>query len=111
MNSRLKKAGWRIAAAAGWQRRFARRCGPAALRLTLAAVRSDADSPFAKWMTDMRAEATGTWAIAGCVIGLVIGLWGVKFGGHEAKGKMVTLTIISFALLSVEAIVAYLQGE
>ena len=59
----------------------------------------------------MSAEATGTWAIAGTVIGLVIGLLGIKFGGNEMKGKMVTLLVASFCLLSVQAIVTYLQAE
>jgi hypothetical protein len=35
----------------------------------------------------------------------------MKFDGHEAKGKMVTPSIIAFLLLSVQAIVVYLQGE
>ena len=92
--------------------RFAKRCAPFAFLLGATAVRCYAgNSPMAKWLTDLSAEATGTWAISGAVIGLVLGLLGIKFGGHEAKGKMVTLAIVAFALLSVQAIVTYLQAE
>jgi hypothetical protein len=68
-----------------------------------------AESPFGRWMTDLRAEATGTWAIGGAVRGLIIGLLGLKFGRHEAKSKIASLAIIAFALLSVEGIVTYLH--
>jgi hypothetical protein len=108
----VRKAGQRAQAAAGATTRFAKRCAPFALIVGATAVRCYAGtSPVARWFNDLSAEATGTWAIAGAVVGLVIGLLGIKFGGHEAKGKMVTLSIIAFALLSVQAIVTYLQGE
>ncbi|HEY3454759.1 MAG TPA: hypothetical protein VGK64_09175, partial [Bryobacteraceae bacterium] len=59
---------------------------PIMLCLAVAAVRcSAATSPFARWIDDLRLEATGTWAVGGAVIGLIIGLLGLKFGGHEAK--------------------------
>ena len=71
--------------------RFAKRCGPLAIVLACTAVRCyAASSPMARWLTDLSAEATGTWAITAAVIGLTTGLIGMKFGGHEAKGKMVT---------------------
>lgn len=108
----LNKAGRCVVASAAPVTRCAKRCTPLALILGATAIRCyAASSPMAKWFNDLSAEATGTWAIAGAVVGLVIGLLGIKFGGHEAKGKMVTLTIIAFALLSVQAIVTYLQGE
>ncbi len=104
-------ASQRVAAGVASTARFAKRCAPAALLMALAGVRCYAASPFAKWMTDLSAEATSTWAITGAVIGLVLGLLGLKFGNHDAKGKMVTLCVVSFALLSVQGIVAYLQAE
>ena len=112
MKHELNGAVQRVHACAASTTRFAKRCGPFAFVLGLSAVRCYAGtSPMAKWLTDLSAEATGTWAITAAVIGLVIGLIGMKFGGHEAKGKMVTLSIIAFLLLSVQGIVTYLQGE
>ncbi len=96
----------------GMAARQAKRSMPFVLCLAVAAVRcSAATSPFARWIDDLRLEATGTWAVGGAVIGLIIGLLGLKFGGHEAKSKFASLAIIAFALLSVEGIVAYLQSE
>jgi hypothetical protein len=92
--------------------RLVKRSAPMLLCLALGALRcSAATSPFARWIDDLRLEATGTWAVGGAVIGLIIGLLGLKFGGHEAKSKFANLAIIAFALLSVEGIVAYLQSE
>jgi hypothetical protein len=106
------KAAGRAVACTAFAGRLAKRSAPLLLCATFAAVRCYAgSSPFARWMDDMRVEATGTWAVAGAVIGLILGLLGLKFGGHEAKGKFVSLTVIAFALLSVEGIVAYLQTE
>ena len=93
--------------------RFAKRSYPLMVCLLIGAVRCfAAQSPMARWLQDLRAEATGTWAIAGSVIGLVIGLLGMKFGdSHGAKGKFASLAILCFLLLSVEGVVAYLQSE
>ena len=112
MKSERNKAVQRIYAGAASTTRFAKRCGPFAIVLPVTAVRCyAASSPMARWLTDLSAEATGTWAITAAVIGLTIGLIGMKFGGHEAKGKMVTLSILAFLLLSVQGIVTYLQSE
>jgi type IV secretory pathway VirB2 component (pilin) len=70
-----------------------------------------ATSPFGHWFQDMRAEATGVWAICGAIIGLIIGLIGMLMGDHGVKGKFGVIFGVSFALLSVEGIVAYLQSE
>jgi hypothetical protein len=111
MNCELKR-GSRVARAVASSARFAKRCAPFTAVMGLAAVRCYAgQSPMAQWFSDMSAEATGTWAIAGTVIGMVLGLLGIKFGGHEMKGKAVGLFVTSFFLLSVQGIVTYLQGE
>gem|GEM_PF-5037896 len=71
-----------------------------------------AASPLAKLVTDVAAEATGTWALAGAGIGLVLGIIGMKMdGGRDVKAASMTLAGLSFGLLSVNAIVAYLQAE
>jgi type IV secretory pathway VirB2 component (pilin) len=112
MKLELKQAVRRVHACAASKKRFVKSCLPLALFMAVSAVRCYAGtSPMAKWLTDLSAEATGTWAITAAVIGLATGLIGMKFGGHEAKGKMVTLSIIAFLLLSVQGIVTYLQGE
>ncbi|HEY6988983.1 MAG TPA: hypothetical protein VH369_11395 [Bryobacteraceae bacterium] len=106
---RLKQ---RISKYLGMATRLVKPAVPFVLCLAVAAVRcSAATSPFARWIDDLRLEATGTWAVGGAVIGLIIGLLGLKFGGHEAKSKFASLAITAFALLSVEGIVAYLQSE
>jgi hypothetical protein len=112
MKLELNGAAQRFHACAASTTRLAKRCGPFAIVLAVSAVRCyAASSPMARWLTDLSAEATGTWAITATVIGLTIGLIGMKFGGHEAKGKMVTLSILAFLLLSVQGIVTYLQSE
>ena len=69
-------------------------------------------SPLAKLLTDVASEATGTWAVAGAGIGLTVGIVGLKMeGGQNHKGPLFTLTGLSFLLLSVNALVSYLQGE
>jgi len=88
MNSEFKKTSQRLVAGIASAGRFAKRCAPLALLIGAAAVRCYAgQSPMAQWFTDMSAEATGTWAIAGTVIGMTLGLLGIKFGGHEMKRK------------------------
>ena len=86
---------------------------PLLICLALAAIRCEAAaSPMAKFVTDVASEATSTWAVAGAGIGLVTGLVGLKMdGGHNFKGPLLTLVGLSFALLSVNGIVAYLQAE
>jgi hypothetical protein len=112
MSSEFKQTSQRVVAGVASTARFAKRCGPLALLMGVAAVRCYAgQSPMAQWFTDMSAEATGTWAIAGTVIGMTLGLLGIKFGGHEMKGKAVGLFVTSFFLLSVQGIVNYLQAE
>jgi hypothetical protein len=108
----MNKSAGRVAACAASTGRLAKRCAPLLVCLAAGAIRcSAATSPFARWFDDLRLEATSTWAIAGAVIGLIIRLLGMKFGGHEAKSKFASLAIIAFALLSVEGIVSYLQSE
>ena len=102
----------RIRAAVACGKRFGKHVAPLLICLAVGTIRcSAATSPFARWIDDLRLEATGTWAVGGAVIGLILGLLGLKFGGHEAKSKFASLAIIAFALLSVEGIVAYLQSE
>jgi hypothetical protein len=86
---------------------------PLLLCAALTAIRCEAAaSPVAKFVSDVANEATGTWATAGAGIGLVTGLVGLKMdGGHNFKGPLLTLVGLSFALLSVNGIVAYLQAE
>jgi type IV secretory pathway VirB2 component (pilin) len=85
---------------------------PLAVCLGMSAISCFAgQSPFGRWMQDLRMEATGTWAIAGAVLGLIVGLLGMLFGDHSGKGKFAWTAGVSFALLSVEGIVAYLQSE
>ena len=86
---------------------------PVLLCLALTAIRCEAAaSPLSKLVSDVAAAATGTWATAGAGIGLVTGLVGLKMdGGHNFKGPLMTLVGLSFALLSVNGIVAYLQAE
>jgi hypothetical protein len=105
-----KKINYRaIASKAG---RLAKQSAPLLICGAVGAVHCfAAASPLSKLLTDLSTEATGTWATAGACIGLVVGLIGLKFGGHDAKGAMVTLTILSFTLLSVNGVVTYLQGE
>lgn len=78
-----------------------------------AALRCEAAaSPLAKLVTDVAGEATGTWATAGAGVGLVTGLVGLKMdGGQNFKGPLMTLVGLSFALLSVNGFIAYLQAE
>jgi hypothetical protein len=106
-------ASQRVAAGVASTARFAKRCAPLALLMWVAAVRCyAAASPLAKLVTDVAAEATGTWAVAGAGIGLVTGIIGMKMdGSREVKGAAATLAGLSFLLLSVNAIVAYLQAE
>lgn len=71
-----------------------------------------ANSPLAKWLTDVSAEATQTWAVSLALIGLVVGIIGLKMdGGREVKGAFATLAGLCFLLLSVPQLVAYLQAE
>jgi len=102
----------RVEAVVAYGKRLGKHAVPFLICLAVGAIRcSAATSPFARWIDDLRLEATGTWAVGGAVIGLVIGLLGLKFGGHEAKSKFASLAIVAFGLLSVEGIVAYLQSE
>lgn len=90
-----------------------KQAAPVLICFGLVALRCEAAaSPVAKLVSDVAAEATGTWATAGAGIGLVTGLVGLKMdGGHNFKGPLMTLVGLSFALLSVNGLVAYLQAE
>lgn len=92
--------------------RALRSLAPFMLYMAVAAVSCfAAASPLSKLLTDLSGEATSTWATAGAGIGLVLGLLGLKFGNRDHKGAMATMVVVSFALLSVQGIIAYLQGE
>ena len=102
----------KVKLAAGRVVALGKRGAPLLVCMVITAVRcSAAQSPIGKWLIDLSAEATSTWAWAGTGIGLTIGLLGLKFGSHDAKGKFASLAVTSFALLSVQGIMAYLQSE
>lgn len=65
-------------------------------------------SPVGQFFMNVRTEATSIWAVAGTVIGLVIGLLGMLMGEHRVKEWGTTATIISVCLLSIESLVAWL---
>jgi hypothetical protein len=90
-----------------------RSSAPLLIVAVLTAIRCEAAaSPLAKLLTDVASEATGTWAVTGASIGLVTGIVGLKMeGGQNHKGPLFTLAGLSFLLLSVNGVVAYLQNE
>jgi hypothetical protein len=87
-----------------------RALAPLMLIMVLGAVPTFAAgiSPVGTFLEGVRTEATSIWAVAGTVVGLVIGLLGMLFGEHHAKEWGARAAIVSVCLLSVEALVAWL---